>query len=175
MTTKQKATDTAKDNQTQDRASSKAAPKDIAPLKAANDPNPPTGAAKETFVPINIHHEAYGRRFKGKLKATFAALEQVRENDTFKFLKGAELFNALASIDGIIPLKAENYLFEKPVDVDEHTAAIRKWDNNGLLTHWEHAGQDAITDREELDAVETDVKVHKYETRLFNGGAKLAS
>lgn len=127
------------------------------------------------LVPIEIDYEAFGHRFQGKLLTTIEAIEGAASHEQVQHLKGKELFNALAAHPEITPLEAHNYFHGKEHDIDDKTAAHRKWDESGLLIAWQRAGEEEITDPEELAEIENSHNVNAYEQRLFGGAIKFAT
>ncbi len=132
-------------------------------------------APAEARTLVEIDHMAYGYAFKAKLSATFNALEEAAAHEQIIGLKGKDLFNALVQFNGISPIEASHSHFGKPIDIDESTAATRKWDHKGRLAFSQSAGHAPVTDKKALKEIENTSSVRQFERNLFGGALKLAA
>lgn len=142
--------------------------------KAANVNAAPEAEAEETTV-LEIDHTAFGRSFKARLSATFNAVKDIAANQDIKFLKGAELFNALVQFDGVQPIEATSTYFNKLSDPDGSTPAMRKWDEKGNLVAIQNAGEAPVTDKKGLKAKIAEFGMKQFEKLAFGGGLKFAA
>jgi len=142
--------------------------------EAANVNAAPETEADQTTT-LEIDHYAFGRSFKARLSATFNAVKEIAANQEIKFLKGAELFNALVQFDGVQPIEAIHKSFNRLSDIDGSTPAVRKWDEKGNLIEVQNAGEEPVTDKKGLKAKIAEFGLKQFEKLAFGGGLKFAA